>query len=76
MNANITKCNPLGEWLRCDCGSGVQLYFFSMRIPQNLGDHIIQGQVFVSKRTVNNYVGLIAETGTIWGQSEIYSHST
>lgn len=39
-----------------------------MRIPQNLGDYIIQGQVFVSKRTVNNYVGLIAETGTIWGK--------
>ena len=44
-----------------------------MRIPQNLGDHIIQGQVFVSKRrTVNNYVGLIAETGTIWNYQVRY----
>lgn len=44
----------------------------SMRIPQNLGDHIIQdqvGTVFVTEKgAADKYIGIIAETRTLWGK--------
>lgn len=76
MTAALSNCSSLG--------SGVQRKFspaMSMRIPQNLGGHITHdqvGTVFVTEKgAANMYIGIIAETRTLWGKvGHTLSHST